>query len=613
MNLSIRAETDRRAVPLVFDAAGGPCFGWFHAAHAPSRGVGVVMCRPIGYEALCAYPGYALLAEKLAQAGFDVIRFDYHGTGDSAGSDTDPDRVQAWTETIHAATRELKQRSGVSHIALFGLRLGATLAARAAAELGGVDSLVLWAPCVTGRAFARELRAAALTRAPASGEAAAEHMEALGYLYTAQTLQHLHALDCRLVGAAPAKHVLIIGRDDMPLDPSLAAVYTAMGMDTSCCTLPGYASMMTEPQRGVREQAPLERITDWLSAAHPRPAAAPQRDRPAIATDRPIECEFNGVRETALHFGPGESLFGILSEASVRPAPGQPAETAILMLNVGGNYRIGPNRIHVRMARAWAALGYPVFRFDLAGIGDSAGDASLGANVASMYARDSTGDVRAAMDCLASRGCRKFVLMGICSGSYVAFQTALADTRVTGQILMNSRLLEWQEEAGQGGWQGAMQTSYKSADFYRRALMQPQVYRRLLRGEINLRGIAGRLVTLLRARLQRAVGQLVRPGRPDEGVLAKVRRLSVRGTRTLLIMAAEDDGRDYIEFHFGRQGSRLRGDPNFRMVVMDDSDHTFSQSHSQNLVIDAVREHLEQRHRPDPAHPGTATRPTLAP
>ena len=128
-----------------------------------------------------------------------MLRFDYHGTGDSAGSDTDPGRVAAWIDSIASAVTELKRRSGVSHIALFGVRLGATLAAQAATRLGGVDSLVLWAPC-TGRAFARELRAASANRGGASMDGAAGDAEALGYRYTAQTLQDLQALDA---GPAP--------------------------------------------------------------------------------------------------------------------------------------------------------------------------------------------------------------------------------------------------------------------------------------------------------------------------------------------------------------------------------------------------------------------------
>jgi len=580
------------AVPVAFDAAGSWCFGWFHRAATPARGVGVVLCRPIGYEAMCTYHTYTQLAETLAQAGFDALRFDYHGTGDSAGDDADADRVSAWLESTDRAIAELRRLASVSRVSLFGVRLGATLAAHAAARLGTVESLVMWAPCVSGRAFARELRAAGSSRqSPAATEPGA--IEALGCLHTAQTLQDLQALDCKLA-AAPARRVLIIGRDDMPGEGPLPAHYRTLGVDTQFENWPGYSRMMVEPHAGVVEQASLNAITQWLAAA-PEPPTELAHVAPASATRMRMAVLPDGVREGPFTFGARGALFGILAEPGELSGVADAAmrrQTAVLLLNVGGNYRVGPNRIYVKMARALAARGFPALRLDLSGIGDSRdGDRT---HTGSYYSLTSAADVRAAIDGLAARGCTRFYVMGVCSGSYVAFQTALADSRVTGQVLMNSRLLELRDGTGPDILQASMQRHYKSTAFYGRALMQPQVYRRLLRGEVDVRGIAARVRVLVQARIRRAMGGLF--GRaPHESVLANTRRLGARGTDTLMVMGAEDDGRDYVEFHFGRQGSRLKGDPNFRMVVVDECDHTFSSVDSQRTVIREVIAHLERR------------------
>ena len=593
MNMTIdeqEAVAANTAKALVFEAAGAWCFGWYHAASQPARRVGVVLCRPIGYEAVCSYPTYKRLAENLAASGFDVLRFDYHGTGDSAGSDADPDRVQAWIDSTVCATSELQRLSGVSRLALFGVRLGATLAAQAAARLGGVESLVMWAPCVTGRAFARELRAANASRPqadPHGGQADDGSIEAFGHMYTAQTLQDLNSLDCQRVDFQPAARVLIIDRDDMPGQGPLPAMYDAMGMDTSYRMLPGYAAMMVEPHAGALQHDTLAVVADWLSEA-PRPQSALLH---VLHDDTPRQVDpvLESVRETAISFGPAQSLFGVLTEPA-QLSPSDPrSETAILMLNTGGIYRIGPARLYVKMARAWAARGYRTFRFDLGGIGDSR--PAPGSNNINIYSSDSTADVKAAIDCLVARGCRRVIVMGICSGSYVAFQTALVDPRVTGQILMNTRLLECQDET----WQGAMQSYYKSTHFYRRALFRPDVYRRLLRGEVNVSGIAKRLHAVFKARIKRSLTQLIPSACPPEGVLSKVKYLSARGTDTLIISAAEDDGRDYLDFHFGPLGSHMRGNPNFRMIVVEQTDHTFSNANSQQVVIAAVQDHLEKR------------------
>jgi pimeloyl-ACP methyl ester carboxylesterase len=578
--------TDPAAVPIAFAAAGSWCFGWFHERRGPARGVGVVLCRPFGFEALCTYRAYTELADTLAEDGFDVVRFDYHGTGDSAGGDADAGRVPAWLDSIASAVAELKRRSGVSRIALFGVRLGATLAAQAASQLGGVESLVMWAPC-TGRSFVRELRAASATDGD-TGD-----IEALGYLYKAQTLRDLVALDRQDQAVAPASRVLIIARDDMPGEGPWAAKYRDSGIDTTCAAWPGYAGMMVEPHEAVIAGATLRSITDWLSAsAAPATAPKPEWRQAAEAAANQVASVLDGVRETPLMFGAGRSLFGILTEPLAAQGD-ERAETAVLMLTIAGNHRIGPNRNYVMFARSLAATGYRALRFDLSGIGDSR--TAAGFSGTGMYSMHRVAEVRAAMDCLAEKGCKRFYLMGLCSGCYAAFQTALADARVTGQILMNSRLLLGRGSTEGGTWEEAMQRAYKSTDFYWRSLLNPRVYWRIARGEVDVIGIATRLGSVAGARLKRAFDRVLGRVPTDEGLFAKFKHLSDRGTDTLMLFSAEDDGRDYVEFHLGTRGRRLGRDANFRMVVVQQADHTFSRSEGRQVVLATVREHLETR------------------
>src|SRR3954468_21813628 len=98
-------------------------------------------------------------ADALADAGIAVLRFDYHGCGDSAGDDLAPSRVRAWVESITSAIDAVRVQSGATAVVLSGVRLGATLALAAAAERSDVDALVLWAALPTGRAYLREGRA----------------------------------------------------------------------------------------------------------------------------------------------------------------------------------------------------------------------------------------------------------------------------------------------------------------------------------------------------------------------------------------------------------------------------------------------------------------------
>ena len=588
------------AVPLHLDAAGSWCFGWYHPPARPAGRV-VVMCRPLGYEAISSYPTYVQIARAFADAGLGVLRFDYPGTGDSAGDDDDPRQVAAWVDATAAAVARARELSGGAEVTLFGVRLGATLALQAAAAVGGVESLLLWAPCATGKAFVRELRAAG-AQEPDGGIAS------LGYRYPADTVNALLALDPAGTGPAPARRALVIPRDDLPGDGPLPKALRARGVATEVRALPGYAAMVQEPRQGVLSADTLAALTAWLG---PAPAAGGS----PVRLPAPAPRVTGGVRETPLHVGAAGQLFGVLSEPDGL-APERRGQTAILLLNVGGNYRVGPHRIYVTAARAFARAGYRTLRLDLGGIGDS--PPAPGAPYANLYCKDSTQDVRAAIDTLAARGCRDFVVMGICSGSYVAFQTALVDPRIGAQVLMNSRLLEW--NPGQPGdtWQDSMQQYVKSTGYYRKALWQPRVWWRLLRGEVHVRAIGLRIASLAAAWLRRAWDQLLRQGSTD-GLLAKMKAVCNRGTGTLMLIADADDGRDYVEFHFGAGGRALRGHDNFRMVMVEDADHTFSRPASQAFVIDAVLRYLDARRpgdspagRRDAPAPGPRARPVAA-
>lgn len=588
------------ARPLSFGPAGARLFGWYHAGAAPHRSTAAVLCAPIGAEAISAYGTYTELAERLAAEGFPVLRFDYHGTGDSSGRDEDPARVSAWRDSVLAAIETVKRLAGAEEVALFGVRFGATLAAEAAVVAGSptkssggpaVASLVLWAPCLTGRQFARELRAAGMLKTAGSAERTpAEGVEAFGFLYTEATLAEMASLDLRRLERRPAARALLIARDDLPGDGGLASSLRALGVTVDYRELPGYAAMMQEPHDSVVPDALLGEIVAWLSAQHPTRAAAagePRRASTVLAGDN--ELREGGVREVPIFFGEQQNLFGIVAEPSQRPVDGSAAGgIVVLMLNVGTNHRVGPNRMYVKMARAWAEQGFSSLRFDLAGIGDSRAADEF--SETKLYSKQSVNDVRRAMDALAvQRGYDRFVLMGLCSGAYVAFQTALADSRVAGQVLLNPRRLVWKEG---DTLQSAMQRTFKSTHYYRQALKDPATWSRLFRGQLDVRGVAGRVATLAVARARRTLTGLLGLGPSEEDVLLHMRGLARRGTHTLILVGTEDDGLDYLEYHLGAKGQKMRHEPNFAMQFIDGTDHTFTQVKTQDRLAEMVRVYL---------------------
>jgi pimeloyl-ACP methyl ester carboxylesterase len=95
------------------------------------------------------------LAVKLSAGGFHTLRFDYFGTGDSGGQESDADPSAAQGD-VESAIEGIQDIVGVARVALIGLRLGATLAARAAMRRKeSVEALVLWDPVALPEEAAR--------------------------------------------------------------------------------------------------------------------------------------------------------------------------------------------------------------------------------------------------------------------------------------------------------------------------------------------------------------------------------------------------------------------------------------------------------------------------
>jgi pimeloyl-ACP methyl ester carboxylesterase len=145
--------------PFYFGAPERRLFGIFHPAAAATAALpGVVLCPAFGQEAVRAHRMMRVLAERLVRAGHPVLRFDFYGTGDSMGEDVDGD-LHGWADDVRSADRELRSRSSAQQTAWIGMRLGGSIALRAAEQApGGLRCLVLWDPVLDGARYLQYLR-----------------------------------------------------------------------------------------------------------------------------------------------------------------------------------------------------------------------------------------------------------------------------------------------------------------------------------------------------------------------------------------------------------------------------------------------------------------------
>ena len=196
-----------------------PLFGLYHpAAGGEVRGRGVVICPPIAHEHIRAHRALRFLAVQLAREGFDVLRFDYFGMGDSAG-DSEEARVAHWQADVGAAAEELHALAGTESLAVLGVRFGATLAATAAG-LPAVEHLVLWDPVLDGRRYLarmQEMHAAMLVDSRCFRHPRQERPGPglLGFPFGPELRAEIAACDLRALPRWPSECVTVVQGGDL--------------------------------------------------------------------------------------------------------------------------------------------------------------------------------------------------------------------------------------------------------------------------------------------------------------------------------------------------------------------------------------------------------------
>jgi pimeloyl-ACP methyl ester carboxylesterase len=177
-------------------------------AQAPSSS-GVVICPPLGQEAIRSHRSLRLLSENLAQAGLGSLRFDYYGTGDSAG-DLDSARPSEWMGDIRLAAQELRERAGLTRLVMVGLRLGGFLAALA--EVRAVGRLILWDPVADPRGYLETARRQ-------GREDETQGLDWLGFYYPAHFLDELASLSLEGVRRVPREVKIVVSRESPEIPP----------------------------------------------------------------------------------------------------------------------------------------------------------------------------------------------------------------------------------------------------------------------------------------------------------------------------------------------------------------------------------------------------------
>jgi len=239
--------------PMMFSSGGRQLMA-VHYAPTPRarRGAGVVMCNQIGPDYTEFYKTSRPLVNLLVAAGFDCLRFDYTGQGDSQGGFEDGS-VEQWLRDIGAATATLRQHSGCSTITLCGLGFGGLLtAAHAATNETACDALVLWEPVLDGLSYCRTLwtnHNAWLRGSFVKAEAVDKQFQRMGFPATADLERQISQLTLANLTTCRATEAFAVIRDDSPKHAVIAEHFNRLGVRLQTHS-PG-ESLPLRPMRAV--------------------------------------------------------------------------------------------------------------------------------------------------------------------------------------------------------------------------------------------------------------------------------------------------------------------------------------------------------------------------
>jgi len=271
----------------------------------------------------------------------------------------------------------------------------------------------------------------------------------------------------------------------------------------------------------------------------------------------------NYTEETALFTCEGDTLLGILAR------PETPADTGVVVIVGGPQYRAGSHRQFVLLARALAAAGYAVLRFDCRGMGDSEGRQRDFESVSA--------DIGAAIDALQQRlpAVKQVALWGLCDAASAAllYCDETHDSRVSGLCLLNPWV---RSEAS------LARTQVKH--YYTQRLMQKEFWIKLLRGGVALKALPG-LARNIRVAVTGTRGSgATASQQPFQSRMAAAWQ-SFSGHILLLLSGEDYTAKEFLEYASKDAAwNNARTHPHLARHDLPGADHTFSVVKSRAMV-----------------------------
>ncbi len=240
-------------------------------------------------------------------------------------------------------------------------------------------------------------------------------------------------------------------------------------------------------------------------------------------------------------------------------------ETGVLLVTGGTQTRIGSHRMYERLATSLAQAGWPCFRYDRRGVGDSEGE--------DPDFKESGPDLAAAAAAFRREQpqLKRLIGFGLCDGaSTLALHGGPAG--LDGYILANPWFVE--AEAGEPA-AAAIKSRYKEQ------LLSLEGWRRLLSGSISYRKVLKGLAKIVSSKPSSLAGEVA-------AALGKAR------VPAQLILASRDGTAIAAEAEWTSPPFKAVRQSNPAPIRIESDSHTFSRPGDEAALLEAVTEALER-------------------
>ena len=250
----------------------------------------------------------------------------------------------------------------------------------------------------------------------------------------------------------------------------------------------------------------------------------------------------------------GETLVGTLDDAE--------GETGLLIVTGGNETRAGAYSGQAQMAEYFSALGFPVFRFDRRGVGDSTGKNG--------GYQSSLPDITAAIAAFRAEAphVKRIVAHGNCDAAAVLMHVTNVDAR----LLSNPWLYEEQGEA-----EDSTPSAGAVRSRYLQKLTNPRELLRLFTGKVHFRKLLGGL--------KKAASSGPKNANPKAANLAQL--IKENQPPVTILLAGRDRTAEYFLENWDKNDPRLHHCPS--------ADHSFSGNDEREWFFSELRSILDEQ------------------